>query len=570
MAERKEPSDLEKFFSLFKGNETFYVKHKTPFTEDESGKVKASWVGVDKNHAKEPVPPTIEKYKAHLLGHEGLAIEPLRSDNTCFFAAIDIDVHGIIYTSLVQKLYEHGLKFAPCVSKSGGLHIYFFFQDKESGKKVVESLAKIVEVFGLNRLYTNDKGKSRVEIFPKHAVLPTDSSGSCLFLPFYNAANPKECRQKMITSEGKLIGLSKAIALIEGMFTSTKEIDKTLSELPYSDAPFCVQMITLTGALGEGDGRNDFIYQAGIYLKKKQKENFLPDMLMMNAQLAEPQPEKDVVATYTSVLSKQMEYKCKTGVCAEYCDTKLCKQREYGVGKDKGNRFTGFAAWGEISRVMADEPYYLWKVQVEEGGPWKDIRIDGESDLMNELVVARSCVRCVNRSPMIVRANDWIAIVNQSLVGIESRTIEIPKSTDTTEMSALHRYLIRYLTHRQIQRGNPILVQVGQVYHAQGFYYFTTDGFKDYLRIQKFTLGRINLREELTRFGCSDGSVTYKAASGEKSFSCWKKAEDEELLGMGSFYEDMAESDKASVAANPLVKVDTSFDKEKGDGEYRF
>jgi hypothetical protein len=565
----QEPSITEKYYSLFRGNKSFYVKHQPPFTEDpDTGKVKGSWVGVANEGKKgsPALPVNIDKYREHLEGGDGIAIEPLCADNKCWLAVIDIDVHGVNYTSLIQRLYRHGLKFAPFVSKSGGLHIYFFFTNAEKGKDAIEAVSRVVEIFGLGRLYCSAKGQSKVEVFPKHAVLQPDSLGSCLFLPYYNIANPTACRQKMLTTEGKLIGIVKAIPAIEGMFTSVTEMNAVLDKLPYGDAPYCVQMLTLTGALAEGDGRNDFIYQAAVYLKKKQKDNFIDELKVINNELAEPQPDRDVEATYRSVMAKQLEYKCKSGPCSEFCDTKLCRKREYGVGKDKGNHFTGFASWGEISRVMAEEPYYIWKVQVEEGGPIKDLRLDGEDDLMNQIVVARACIKCLNKAPMIIKTNDWIAIVNQSLLGIENRNIEIPKSTDTTETSALRRYFVRYLTHTQMQHGLPYLVQLGQVYKNEGFYFFTTEGFKDYLRIQKFATGRLNLREELIRYGCSDGEVKYTVSSGEKTIACWKKAEDAELSNMGEFYDDVLESDKAIVAGNRINKVDDGFDAEPGTG----
>jgi hypothetical protein len=303
-------------------------------------------------------------------------------------------------------------------------------------------------------------------------------------------------------------------------------------------------------------------------------------MLSINANLIEPQPDRDVQATYQSVMAKQLEYKCKSGPCSEVCDTKLCKKREYGVGKDNGNHFTGFAQWGEISRIMAAEPYYLWKVQVDEGGPIKEIRIDGEADLMQEQVVARACIRCVNRAPQIIKVNDWINIVNSSLLGIESRQIEVPRSTDTSDTSALWHYFSRYLTHRQIQSGRAQMVMLGQVFlDGEENYYFTTDGFKDYLRIQKFSPGRMNLREELIKLGCAAGIVKYKVSSGEKAIECWKKPADSELTNMGVFYSDVMEGDKAVVETNTLGKVDDGFDSglddmavavEDGDGEYKF
>lgn len=570
-----EAPGLKEFCSIFTGNAGFYVKHQPPFTKDETtGKVKGSWVGIAKSRDKEILPVTPDKYKEHLEGGDGLALEPLCADHKCFFGVIDIDVPDYNYTYLIQKLHQHGLKFAPFVSKSAGLHIYFFWQNPEKGSDTIDFLNRVVDTFGLNKLFTSGKGKSKVEVFPKHAVIEPGAQGSCIFLPYYNVAGGK-CHQKLISSEGKLLKFSSAITAIENAFTSVSEMSKVMDSLPYSDAPFCVQMISLTGALGEGDGRNDYLFSAGVYLKKKYKEGFLDELMKINSSLEAPMTDDEVEATYTSVMSKEYKYKCKSGPCAEYCDTKLCKMREYGVGKDKGNQFTGFACWGEISRIMAEEPYYEWEVQVDEDGPFKKIRIDSEADLMNQTIVARSCIRYLNRAPMVVKPNSWLDTVNKSLEGIENRIIEIARATDTTEMSALRGYFIRFLTHKQMQNGLPYLVGLGQVYHEDGNYYFTTEGFKDYLRIQKFNTNRMNLREELIRFGCTEGSVSYKVSSGEKTIQCWKKQKDEDIEQVGTFYDDVEEADKIVLQDSRLNKVDSEDvysmgAEEEDDEEHKF
>ena len=547
---------LKEFYSIFRGNMGFYVKHQPPFDRDEeTGKVKGSWVGIAKDRkSKEILPVEIAKYKEHLEGKDGIAIEPLCEDHHCYFGVVDIDVPDYNYTFLIQKLYQHGLKFSPFVSKSKGLHIYFFWKEKEKGADTIAFLNRVVDTFGLGRLFTSGKGKSKVEVFPKHAVIEPGSQGSCILLPYYNVVG--KWHQKMISSEGKLLKFSDAITAIENSFTSVKEMSDVMDALPYSDAPFCVQMIALTGALGEGEGRADYLFSAGVYLKKKYKEGFEGELSTINNALEAPLSEEEVQSTYASVMSKEYQYKCKSGPCAEYCDTKLCKMREYGVGKDKGNQFTGFACWGEISRVMAEEPYYLWSVQVDEGGPFKNIRIDGEADLMNQTIVARSCVRYLNKSPLVVKPNAWVATVNQSLAGIESRIIEIPKETDTTEMSALHTYFVRFLTHKQMKHGLPHLIGLGQVFNRDGFYYFTTEGIKDYLRIQKFTVQKMNLREELIRYGCTEGEVQYSVGDRQKTIRCWKKAEDDDLKTMGTFYEDVEDADRAVLQDGRLNKVD--------------
>jgi hypothetical protein len=117
------------------------------------------------------------------------------------------------------------------------------------------------------------------------------------------------------------------------------------------------------------------------------------------------------------------------------------------------------------------------------------------------------------------------------------------------------------------------MVQLGQVFRSDSMYYFTTDGFKDYLRVAKFAIGRTNLREQLISYGCDEGSVTYHVKDGAKVISCWKKADDEELTSLGVFYEDVLEADKVVVEKNKLNKVDAeeSFEEDAtDDGKYKF
>lgn len=146
--------------------------------------------------------------------------------------------------------------------------------------------------------------------------------------------------------------------------------------------------------------------------------------------------------------------------------------------------------------------------------------------------------------PFRVKDNDWAITVNKALEGVENRQIEVSKETDTTGLGTLYRLFIQYLTHKQIQNGQPYMVQLGQVYHVEGVYYFKTEGITDFLRFEKFSLGRIDLSDQLTQYGCSEGELTYKNQKGiEKTIKCWKKLEDEELLAMDAFYEDVYEAD---------------------------
>jgi len=572
---------LTAFYRIFQGNPSFFVTHQPPFTEDVEGKVKAGWCGFAKYGTKsfpkipegkedgDLVPLTKERYKEHLNGGSGLAIASLCQTKdkkfACYFAAIDIDIHTN-FTYIINKLYTTGLKFVPCQSKSGGLHIYFFFRDAELSDKVVATLNRIVDLFGLKILYCNDKKKSKVEIFPKQTtVVPGLKNANCLFLPFYNTSG--KCKNKMITGEGKLIGITKAIPLIENMFTSLKEIDTVLDSLPYSDAPYCVQAILLTGILAENDGRNCFLFSAALYCKKKYGENFYSELEEMNNCLEAPLEEKEIKSIYKSVTEKSYDtYSCKKSPCLDYCDKKLCKLREYGVGRDRNNQFTGMDCWGELTKVMAaggQEPYFLWEVRVKEEDEFKTIRVDSLADLQNQVVLQRCCWRDLNWSPLPVSPKVWVGIVNKAMEGIDGRKIVVPKETDTTEMAMLHESFLRFLTHKQIQKDTPYLIKVGQVYHAHGAYFFITRAFVDFLVTEKRSIGRLNLRETLKEWGCEEGKVTYTNPKGtDIEILCWTIKETEEILAMDAFYEDIYEGD-----ADIIEKSKPRKEEETEDGD---
>jgi hypothetical protein len=575
-----EQKALDLFYGIFRGNLSFFVKHQAPFTKKE-GKLKASWCGFAVYNKRNPppagkelkdlIPVTKDLYKDHLNGGDGIAIAPLTNTqderNVCFYAVIDIDVYGVNFTWLVNRLYQAGFKFAAFLSKSGGLHIYFFFAKAEPGDKVIEALEKVVEVYGLSHLFVNEKSKGKIEVFPKQAAfVPGEENVNCLLLPFYNTAN--KSKQTMLTAEGKLIGLKKALPLIEGMFTSVKEVKSTLEALPYGDAPYCVQVILLTGALAENDGRNNFLFHAALYLKKKHTEDFKDALREMNDCLEVPLEEADIDSIYTSVTTKGYDkYPCKAQPCTGYCDKKLCALREYGVG-GRHNHFTGADCWGDISRVMTEDPYYLWEVRVNPEDEFKTIQVASEDDLHNQSVIQKCCWRYLNWAPFRVKDNEWIATVNKSMIGIESRQIQVPKETDTTETGMLYRLFVRYLAHKQIQNGQPYMVQLGQVYYSGGVYHFTTDGIMNFLRFENFSLRGVNLQTQLSRYGCAAGELRYKTPKGgERAIKCWVKPEDDELRTMGVFYEDVYDGNADIIQKN---KLDNEQGREAVNGDTKF
>ena len=145
--------------------------------------------------------------------------------------------------------------------------------------------------------------------------------------------------------------------------------------------------------------------------------------------------------------------------------------------------------------------------------------------------------------------------INDCMEGIENRQIAVDAQSDTTGLSELDNLLSNYLTHRQIQNGAAYMVQVGQVFNSDGYLYFSTDGIKEFLRVERFNLGRTNLREELLRYGCEEGELHYTSRNGiGRVIKCWKKQIDDALEEKMVFYEDIYAQDIDRAATIELAK----------------
>lgn len=584
---------LMDFYSIFHGSREKFVVHQPPFKREASGKNKASRVFYamlnprDKSN-KEKRPVTIDDYRAHLNGEQGCAIEPLFSEeidgkmyrNMCYYGVIDIDVYGEPgkFLHLIRRMYQVGWKFTAFQSKSSGLHIYFMFRKAESASEVIELLKKIIAVYGLDMLYCDDKHKSKVEYFPMHAQEVPGEDGKCVFLPYFNAASGK-AMNRMITVDGKFVGIDKALDLIKASYTSVQEMQETLSKLPYNDAPFCIQMMALTGALNENAGRNKFLFHSCVYFKKKygKDADYFNELLELDNCMEAPLQIEDmqgIKSTYDSANSKEWAYSCKHDPMCSYCNRKECREREFsGMQKTDAqkNDITGAEMMGPISRVLARTPYYLWEIQAPGKEP-KQVRFDSAAELRNQLDVQVKCIDQLGWMPQQVKNSVWIDIVNSCMEGLDERQIEVSAESDTTELNELHMLLIKYLTHRQVQNGAPYMINAGQVYHNDGKYYFSTEGVKDYLRVERYSLGRTNLREELITFGCTEGKVEYKTKGGrDMVVRCWIKAEDKELEERFAYYDDMYEQDALRAAAIKLAEKEGGSSAEPaGDEDSRF
>ena len=570
---------LSRFKQLFSGGQDRWVIHAPPFSKDDKkGKLTANFCGFAKygsasfpdvpdGHEKgDFVPVSIDIYKAHLNGTFGVALSPLINQirisgkelrNVCAYGVIDIDVYDYDFMPLIGRLYADGFKFSAFRSKSGGLHLYFIFSGYENAAEVRIALNKIVMLYGMAKLF-NDGKVSKVEVFPEHDEVKPGVNDKGVFLPLFNSVD--ECPNKLVSADGVLLGIQKAIPIVESQMTTLEALNNVITALPYGDAPYCIQAILLSGALWSGSHRNDFLFTVAIYLKMKLGADGLTvDAISeANERLIEPLESTDVASCYNSVASRDYPIlgQCKKEPMCSFCDRKQCKERAFSaVKKDKGNVSSNIE-FGQVVRMKAETPYYMLEARLAgTEDEFKLLRLDTSENLLNQRMVQKECIDKLNQVMWTVKQQVWEERLNDVMSRIVEK--EVARETDTTEMSDLRELFYRYLTHKQAQANSPYRVVLKQVYVADGTYYFRTDGFKEYLRIAKFVIGRTNLREQLVSYGCKEGSIDYTRRDGTaQRLTCWSKPTDGVLENMTVIYDDATDQDEEVIEQNKLDKVE--------------
>lgn len=545
-------TELPAFVSLFTGNQECYVENiYSPEQAKKGEKLKGQSF-----YKKEPVVDKL--FLAHLRGEKGLGISPIDTEDKCRFAVIDIDVYGGKLKRVVQALYDSMLPIVPVRSKSGGLHIYFMFKKPVSAKSVRILLNKIVDIFGLNKLF-----EKSVEIFPKQNTLAGGKQGSCINLPYYAAEKSK---QFVIDREMHKVDFLTALKIFDNARCTLDVFNDVIDTLEYWDAPCCIQTILLSKAIGKDSGRNNFLYTVSIYLKKKFGEDFLGHLEDINESLSHPIEQQELQSIYLSVRDNEYNYKCHDIPCEGFCNKKECSQREFGIGRNKGY-FTGLD-YGQIYRMMAQDPYYVWELKpMDSDGEYTKVHFEDESKLLDQRHFARVCLRHLNMTPYIVKENTWFETLNANMQKVIE--VEVSETTDTSASAEVKSAFFRYLAQKRAHEKYPVQVKLGLAYYMDGKYFFTNEGFERYLAAEKVKVTGLPLREHLIRFGAKEDLLEYQKRSGENTtLKCWSKDEDEETTDAKEYYDDVYSFDEEII--DDSVEESESSYEEDTDAEEKF
>ena len=549
----------QRFLLLFMGKENTYVRNMLPKTKPEKGvKVKTSITNVRGK-------VDADLMLSHLNGEFGVGICPVMTDGKCRAGVIDIDYYKGKIRKVLDIIRDYQLPLVPFRSKSGGLHCYLFLSRGVSAKTVRDTLNLIIKVFSLDKMY----GEEKVEVFPKQDKVTEEGFGNAVTLPYFNAEDPYTY---LLDLDGNEVPFEEALNQIQKRLTTIEAVKEALENLPYNDAPPCLQRILLSRLVGgEDTGRNNFLFSFALYASKKYGlEGFASYVRELNNSFECPIEGSAVESTIASIKSKEYSYRCKDIPCNGFCDKSLCKKREFGLGREKGH-FSDIE-YGQLLRYKTAEPYYVWQLKLQGSeGDFKNIVFRDEGELLDQKNFAKVCVRFLNFAPRQVQTNDWFGTLNKYLASVKD--VEVRAESDTSALSMIRQMFVRYLSNKQARRDSPYQIHanlcVRQTYSDESGkpvakFFFTHTGFAEYLRNNKVNFDQSMLRETLKSFGAVEDTLKYNNSMGDLvEFPCWSKSEDKEIDEAYKSEVEIAEGDKAhSVSeATNITETETSSDE---------
>ncbi len=381
----------EDFAQLFAGSRDCYGVHIPEKNAQEGEKAQG------KSFTKTE-PFTDALYLKHLHGEQSLGVVPITKEGLVSFAAIDVDVYPLNPAKYLTMVKKSKLPLVGCKSKSGGMHLYCFFNPPAKATTVVPLMNNIRELFGLD---------PKTEIFPKQTSLSEQGSGNWINLPYFDADNT----QRYAYSEDcRELPLSVFIAGTMALRTTPKALKSALDAAPLAEAPPCLQKIFLAGGAEEGE-RNEFMRSCGVYLKSRFGEAFADNLHLLNNNTLDPLDYTELDTTVIASLNKkEYSYACKSHLLKQHCVRDVCGTRKHGMG----GQYVPDFDYGQLKRFKGDDDdeYYTWEVDA------KTFTLYGIKDLIAQDRFRALCGSKLNKIPNRLKEAVWIKIINTALANV--------------------------------------------------------------------------------------------------------------------------------------------------------
>lgn len=402
-------------------------------------------------------------YEKHLAGAKdsSLGIIPLRSDNTCSFAAIDIDDYNLDLPAIARNVAK--FKLIVCRSKSGGAHCFAFFRPPQPARECRVFLEKVSAFIG--------RGGS--EIFPKQETRASiDDIGNWINLPYYGGNN--SLRYAIDPETGRALSLEEFVDLAERFAIKTFPEVPEASVDDFKDGPPCLHTLLSRGPFPEGV-RNNGLFNVGVYLRKAYPDDWQDRLLHYNNKYCFPPLRLAEIQTLIKSLSKKdYRYTCRNEPIKSACNRRLCLTRRYGIGEGLEDNAVEITS---ITKYPADP--VLWCIEIDG----KRIETD-TATLQSQTAFARLCMEKLNRCPPPMPAAKWRKQLDELLATCD----EVPPPPDADRNVQFVMFVEQWLYGRAqaVDRDEMLL---GKPWHHEGRIFFLSSALLQHMRNQGFHYG---------------------------------------------------------------------------------
>ena len=482
----------ERFMAAFEG---FSAAHgQTQISpERRAGKQKAKSYIVRK-------PLTLELIESHLSGSWGVGSIPINEDNKCRFGALDIDQYPLDIEALDRKLRGSRIPCVVCRSKSGGAHIFFFFNEWISAGEFRDKASEISAILGYGGC----------EIFPKQeqVLVERGDVGNFINLPYFDA---EQTLRYAVKEDGDAATIEEFLGLIEERKLSASEfltLDLGGKSDQFKGWPPCLKHLLESG-IPEG-GRNTTMFAVGTACKMVDPDNWKTLHETINSQYCKPPlAASEIVTIQQQLEKKEYFYPCEQQPLASHCNKSLCKNQKYGIGPAQQS-----VDLAGLSVIMS-EPR-LWFMDVNG----RRLELTTE-ELQVPLKFQRACMEQLNFMPQAMKPSDWHTVVNEMMTNLNE--IEVPQ--ELTYKGQFTEHLEGYCTGNvQAQSAEELLL--GKPYTDDSKVFFRLDGLMNYLRNKRFDeYTRAQIQERIKEINAGEechGTKRFKTVRGEwKTIRVW-------------------------------------------------
>lgn len=407
---------------------------------------------------------TLDLWADHVAGKSPIGIIPINEHNLCKWAVIDVDSYSINHSELVEKIEKQGVPLIVCKSKSGGAHLFAFFDDWVPAREAQQVMRGLSAALGLGN----------AEIFPKQSevLLERGDFGTWLNMPYYDEGRTGRAAVKIT---GALMSLSEFLNVAQekqSPLTSFKiSITKSSNRNPeFTDGPPCLEHLTKLG-FPEGT-RNSGLMALAIFAKKKYEVNWKEKVEEYNRAFMEPPLSADEVKAVTrSVEKKDYRYSCKTQPLCNHCNSQVCIGRRFGVGEEGD-----FPVITGLTVMNTDPP--LWFMDVG------DRRLELSTDeLITYNKFQKVCVERLLKVYPPLKQNTWQIMVKEAMEAVIA--IEAPPEVS---LDGIMKQLLEEFCADRSQTHNRDEILIGRVWESEEDkrFYFRLKDVMDYFQRSKF------------------------------------------------------------------------------------